>query len=177
MTKSIKIFILSVCFLLMFSITAFSLTEQKDLTEQKATIVTEQIEIVPVKYNYSVNDIKCLSLNIYHEARNQSVDGQYAVAAVTLNRVKHKEWPSTICEVVWQNRQFSWTQDGKSDNPANKTSWKISKAIALHIIEKSGENYSYDGALFYHADYIKPRWANSMIKIKQIENHIFYKHK
>ena len=52
---------------------------------------------------------KCLALNIYHEARSESMEGQIAVAQVTLNRVAHSEWPSTICEVVSEPKQFSWT--------------------------------------------------------------------
>ena len=53
----------------------------------------------------------CLALNIYHEARGERVEGQIAVAHVTMNRVNHEKWPSTICEVVYQPKQFSWTHD------------------------------------------------------------------
>ena len=52
---------------------------------------------------------KCLAMNIYHEARSESMQGQIAVAQVTLNRVEHDKWPSTICEVVYEPKQFSWT--------------------------------------------------------------------
>ena len=64
----------------------------------------------------------CLSLNIYFEARNQSIKGMALVAEVTINRVRHPDWPSRVCEVVWQNKQFSWTHDGKSDEPKEKKS-------------------------------------------------------
>jgi spore germination cell wall hydrolase CwlJ-like protein len=32
-----------------------------------------------------------------------------------------------------------------------------------------------DGALFYHADYVKPRWAETMDVTARIDAHIFYK--
>ena len=66
------------------------------------------------------DEVTCLAQNIYWEARNQSIQGMYAVADVTLNRVKDKRWPSTVCEVVKQrrrSRQFSWYCDGKPDTP------------------------------------------------------------
>ena len=74
------------------------------------------------------DEVKCLAQNIYWEARNQSIQGMYAVADVTLNRVKDKRWPSTVCEVVKQRKnaggrwicQFSWYCDGKSDTPKSR---------------------------------------------------------
>ena len=54
-------------------------------------------------------ELGCLAMNIYHEARGEPVKGKLAVAAVTMNRVKAKYYPDTVCEVVWQRKQFSWT--------------------------------------------------------------------
>ena len=52
---------------------------------------------------------ECLAMNIYHESRGERLEGQIAVAQVTINRMEHTKWPSTICEVVYQPKQFSWT--------------------------------------------------------------------
>ena len=46
--------------------------------------------------------VMCLALNIYHEARNQEVDGMYAVADVVMNRVEDYRYPSSVCGVVKQ---------------------------------------------------------------------------
>ena len=51
----------------------------------------------------------CLALNIYHEARGEPIEGQRAVASVTLNRTLDPRWPSTVCGVVYDPQQFSWT--------------------------------------------------------------------
>ncbi len=65
------------------------------------------------------DEVFCLAQNIYFEASVEHRVGKSAVAHVTLNRVDSPRYPDSVCEVVWQDRQFSWTQDGKSDrNPA-----------------------------------------------------------
>lgn len=130
-------------------------------------------------YAYAYDDeVQCLAKNIYFEARNQGFDGQQAVAFVTMNRVKSKAYPDTICDVVWQRKQFSWTHDGKSDVPKNKKSWKEALSIAIYIYT------FYDmlrdptyGAIMYHADYVNPYWTDAYHEIIQIENHIFYRRK
>lgn len=118
--------------------------------------------------------VTCLTQNIYFEARNQSVKGQYAVGFVTINRLKHKNYPNSVCKVVWQPKQFSWTHDGKPDNPYNHIAWLKAKSIAIDILSNGGKDVT-KGALFYHADYVKPRWANSFQKISQIDDHVFYR--
>ena len=65
-------------------------------------------------------ELHCLAENIYYEARGEPLDGQYAVAEVTLNRVRSPYFPKTICAVVHDTRwdslrhryvaHFSWTQ-------------------------------------------------------------------
>ncbi|MGZ9034938.1 MAG: hypothetical protein ACXW25_11110, partial [Rhodospirillales bacterium] len=42
-------------------------------------------------------ELRCLALNVYWEARSESALGRLAVAAVTLNRVAHRDFPGTIC--------------------------------------------------------------------------------
>jgi N-acetylmuramoyl-L-alanine amidase len=145
----------------------------------------------------------CLAENIYHEARGQSIQGQVAVAMVTLNRVKSDMFPNTICDVVkqgphvesWKTRndpnlqdwervyyprrhrcQFSWYCDGKHDRPAEVTSWCVSQAIAILITSRSGKIHDLThGATHYHADYVNPDWADVNKRVAIIGDHIFYK--
>jgi spore germination cell wall hydrolase CwlJ-like protein len=67
----------------------------------------------------SERELGCLVANVYHEARGEDVLGQAAVAHVTLNRVRLPAYPDSVCGVVWQKGQFSWTEDGKSDHMTN----------------------------------------------------------
>ena len=125
--------------------------------------------------------LECLALNIYWEARSESLDGQKAVAAVTLNRVKDARFPDTVCGVTRQggqkrlNRcQFSWWCDGKSDEPTNAVAWQASKALARRAL--FGElTDPTGGALWYHATYVSPSWTNRKVQTAWIGQHIFYR--
>ena len=144
-------------------------------------LVAVEAETLPVAFvmkevNYTNQQLYCLAVNIYFEARSESAQGMLAVGLVTLNRVKSKRYPSTICKVVWQRKQFSWTHDGLSDTPRNRRAWKMSQAIARMVIE----DYivaSYDftkGALWYHANYVSPTWSKKGKPTTTIGAHIFY---
>lgn len=123
-------------------------------------------------------DLECLQQNMFFEARNQGEEGKLAVAFVTINRATHAKFPSSLCDVVWQRKQFSWTHDGKRDRPnlANvleRRAWE--KCGELARLAVSGELPSTVGdATFYHADYVKPKWARSMVEVAEIGQHIFY---
>ncbi len=45
-------------------------------------------------------ELRCLAENIYFEARGEPLNGQYAVAEVTLNRLRAPDFPKTICAVL-----------------------------------------------------------------------------
>lgn len=120
-------------------------------------------------------EFDCLVRNIYFEARDQTIEGQYAVAEVVLNRMEDGEFPNTICGVVKQKTetvcQFSWFCDGKSDRMRDKKAIDVAKKVAMaSILQKT--NYT-GGATFYHADYVSPQWKN-VKETKKIQDHIFY---
>lgn len=125
-------------------------------------------------------DLRCLALNIYHEARSEPVTGQVAVARVTLNRVESDAFPGSICEVVKQggqkrNRcQFSWWCDGKSDQPTEPRAWRRSLEIGQSVLADRAPDPTR-GALYYHADYVTPRWSHSFYRTAEIGRHLFYR--
>ena len=130
-------------------------------------------------YNEHYKQIECLAKNIYFEARDQSDLGQKAIAWVTLNRVHSQSYPSTICVVVWQDSQFSWTRDGKSDVPKNQEAWERAKKLANLVYQRYYNTRDYedptDGAIMFHATYVKPYWRKSFERTIKIGDHIFYK--
>ena len=123
--------------------------------------------------------LMCMALNIFFEARSEPIQGQIAVAEVTLNRVASDDYPNTICEVVLQENsqgcQFSWWCDGKSDSPKEHNSFQTSKSLARLMID-DGQYISVVGknATHYHTDDIKPYWSDDMVKVEQVGKHIFY---
>ena len=138
-------------------------------------------------FKAKADEVECLALNIYHEARNQPTAGKLAVAQVTLNRVKHDRFPNTICGVVYQGYylnnnpikhkcQFSWWCDGKSDKPKEIESWNYALMLARHMHEGFFDNIDVvKDATHYHAVYVKPYWTKEKKKVKVIADHIFYK--
>ena len=123
----------------------------------------------------SAEDRECLALNIYFESRGESRVGQEFVGWVTLNRVMDSDFPTSICDVVWDSYQFSWTHDGKSDTPQDKTSWATAQVIAAEVIEAYGvESDPTEGATYFHATHVKPSWTKKFDRVVQIDNHIFY---
>ena len=116
---------------------------------------------------------KCLALNIYHEARGERVEGQIAVAQVTLNRVNHTKWESTICGVVYEAKQFSWTHLIKDPAPTEARAWTRARIIARDVMIGNVEDPT-NGAVYYHANYVNPDWAEFMDLTKVIGNHLFY---
>lgn len=136
-----------------------------------------------VKHKDIQRDIKCLALNIFHEARSESKVGQRAVASVTLNRVASKRYPNNICDVVYEKRwdrirkryvgQFSWTEfdtPPKLKSKAWYQAWNIAEAAY-----KEKDKRLLKGAIFYHAKRIKPSWARKKKPVARIGSHIFYK--
>lgn len=136
-----------------------------------------------VKYKDIQRDIKCLALNIFHEARSESKAGQRAVASVTLNRVASKHYPDNICDVVYEKRwdrirkryvgQFSWTEfdtPPKLKSKAWYQAWNIAE-----VAYKEKDKRLLKGAIFYHAKRIKPSWARKKKPVAKIGRHIFYK--
>ncbi|RMD64149.1 MAG: cell wall hydrolase [Alphaproteobacteria bacterium] len=127
-----------------------------------------------------MEEIACLALNIYFEARGEPDDGKLAVGHVVMNRVMSERFPDTVCEVVRQGGelrryrcQFTWWCDGRSDTPRSRPDWEHSTRIALAVYWGRTEDPT-DGALWYHADYVSPKWRTQFIQGPKIGRHIFY---
>ena len=118
--------------------------------------------------------VDCMTANIYHEARGESVKGQYAVAHVTMNRVSEEHWPGDICSVVYESKQFSWTFKIKNQTPRDLKAWKTAVTIARDVMIGNTTDPTL-GAQFYHAGYVNPTWNKEMDVSKVIGSHIFYK--
>ena len=127
-------------------------------------------------------ETRCLALNVYFEARGEPAEGQLAVAMVTMNRVKSRHYPNSVCGVVWQRKQFSWTHDGRSDRPTDIRAWKLAQKIARFAYQRYGKlaertRNALDltkGALHYYApDLTQPYWAEAQSVTREIGGHIF----
>lgn len=149
--------------------------------ETEKIVYVDRVIIVPESKPKSVfadaseEDRYCLAKNMYFESRGESQVGQEFVAWVTLNRVMDPNFPNDICSVVWQDRQFSWTHDGKSDTPTDPAAWAQAQAIAEETLLAYGvDRDPTEGATYFHADWVTPGWAKRFERVVQIDGHIFY---
>lgn len=126
------------------------------------------------------NEKVCLACNLYHEARGEADSGIIAVALVILNRVQSVKYPNSICKVVWQESQFSWTGDGKIDRIYNSDKWLNSLSIAKLMLDKKIEVRVLNidsNVLWYHRYDIETNWSNKLKVVAVIGNHKFFRKK
>lgn len=124
--------------------------------------------------------LECLTQAIYYEAAAEGPDGQRAVAQVVLNRMHHPGFPSTVCGVVYQGSelptgcQFTFTCDGSLVRTPIPAVWSQARRIAGEALD-GRVDAAVGHATHYHADYVVPYWADSLLKQVQIGHHIFYR--
>lgn len=123
---------------------------------------------------------RCLSEAVYFEARGEPIKGQLAVAQVILNRVASRNFPKTVCGVVYDVRpdantcQFSFTCDAKPESISDARAWRQAQAVALIAASGTWRDVTGD-ATYFHADYVSPRWAAAFPRTKAVGSHIFYR--
>ena len=133
--------------------------------------------------------LMCMALNMYHEAKNQSMLGQLAVGQVVMNRVEDKRFPDNVCDVVTEavtykgtdkpvlhKCQFSWYCDCQKDEPDfDSKEWWDAKEYASIVLSGTIMLDVTEGATHYHATYVRPAWAKTKTKTTRIDRHIFYR--
>ena len=123
----------------------------------------------------------CLAQAVYYEAGFQPIEGQRAIAQVVVNRVRDRNFPSTVCGVVyegWKRRtgcQFSFVCDGSlwrrppTDDELHNAEKVAVDALSGHVVAAVGT------ATHYHTWRIDPYWNDTLVKTAQIGDHIFYR--
>jgi N-acetylmuramoyl-L-alanine amidase len=127
--------------------------------------------------------LECLARNVYFEARGEPLAGQYAVAEVTMNRKASGIFPRTVCDVVNEKRwdpsrgryvgAFSWTELGALPSPSGEE-WERAQRVAFAVYYQK-RLPTLQGALYFHATYIRPEWAKEKTLVSRIGRHVFYR--
>lgn len=113
--------------------------------------------------------VNLLARLVNGEARGEPYEGQVAVAAVILNRVKSPKFPNTIASVIYQKGQFSCVTDGQFNEPIdeNSTVYKAAQEAMNGADPTNGALY------FYNPSKTKNKWLFSLPTVKTIGKHIF----
>lgn len=110
----------------------------------------------------------CLALNIHFEARGEPIEGQLAVAHVTINRAKENK--TSICHEVFKKGQFSWTRHRYSIPKGPE--WENSKKVASLSLKSSdsvkGATYFFNPKKCHPANIVRGR-----VKVKRIRKSCF----
>ncbi len=124
--------------------------------------------------------LECLTSAVYYEAAQEPTDGQRAVAQVVLNRVRHPAFPNSVCGVVYEGStrvtgcQFTFTCDGSMAYRPVPSLWNRARKVAEAAL--AGYVFAPAGyATHYHANYVVPYWASSLVKTSIQGAHIFYR--
>jgi len=143
-----------------------------DQIEQKLDRIDSVIQ-TGERMRYTSSDLDCLTRNIYYEAGIEESTGKYAVAQVTINRLKTGHWGRTVCDVVYALKQFSWTEVKALTKPDDGL-WAQSEHVARQVLE-GYRVPQLARSLYYHAVYIRsPVWVDPDAQAGQIGNHVFY---
>ena len=106
------------------------LAEGNDLEDKPVPAVkTNSKEERKAVINLTSEEILLLSKLVTSEARGESYEGQVAVAAVVINRVKDSRFPNSIEDVIYQKNAFSVVKNGTINmNPTDEAY----KAAPIH---------------------------------------------
>lgn len=123
--------------------------------------------------------LSCLTAAIYYEAGMEGPAGQRAVAQVVLNRLRHPDYPKSVCGVVFQGSerptgcQFTFTCDGSLARAPTATGWRRAQRVAEAALDGQVDP-QVGHATHYHAVYVVPYWSPGLLKVATVGAHIFY---
>ena len=164
---------------MLFSLAAVYQVTQIKLRHLRVAL-DDHAEIVTV--HDRERQLKCMADNIYYEAAMEPAEGKLAVAQVVMNRSESPDFPKDICQVIYQRNsfyqtvvcQFTWLCDGSvGRRPVQPQQYAESMEAAKKVLLEGFRLPSLKNALYYHADYVNPRWNKE--QVAKIGRHIFYK--
>lgn len=131
---------------------------------------TPEQQVVAQTSRYS-KDVQLLARAVNGEARGEPYEGQVAVAAVILNRVRHSSFPNSIAGVIYQPGAFTAVSDGQIDVPisTNSTVYKACQDALNGWDPTSGAIY------YFNPNTATNAWIWSRPLIRVIGRHRFCK--
>ena len=127
--------------------------------------------------------VLCLAMNVYFEARGEPLTGKIAVAQVTMNRV-NQSVKRNVCAIVKQDSQFSWYNARKVPTVVlysrqgevieqNLEAWTQSQMVAVTVMTMQTRDVTSGATHFYNPDKARPVWRTKYPVVAEIGNHLF----
>lgn len=144
-------------------------TEQEETTEVQEPDAPEQEQEMTGSMECDSEDSYLLAKIAMTEAEGEDVEGKALVMLVVLNRVGSDEFPDSISEVIFQERQFSPVGDGRFERTEpNQECYEALELIHLNRWDES------QGALYFESDGDSDWHKNNLQYLFQHGNHYFY---
>ncbi len=115
----------------------------------------------------------CMARNITFEAAGEATQGRIAVGQVTMNRVRDRHFPGTVCGVVEDPAQFSWYWDGKSDAPHDWAAFQDAMWVGFQVITGQTEDIVHGATQYYAHAITTPYWVGDFTAVALIGGHTF----
>ena len=143
-------------------------------SEISAGTLSELVSQIPAEDRMG-EEMTCLAGAVYFESRGEPLAGQLAVARVVINRAEDNRFPASYCGVVYQRAQFSFVKNGRMPRISTHTeAWQRARVIARIAHDGMWDSPAGD-AVFFHANYVRPKWSYRKQRLAQIDTHIFYR--
>ncbi|HSQ88498.1 cell wall hydrolase [Romboutsia sp.] len=130
----------------------------KSTTQQKREVIS-----------ITSDEMLLLSKLVTGEARGESYEGQVAVAAVVINRVKDSRFPNSIKDVIYQKNAFSVVKDGSINMQPTENAYKAAEE-ALYGLDPTNK-----AIYFWNPDIATCQWIRTLDPYMRIGNHVFAK--
>jgi len=118
------------------------------------------------------NTTLCLAQVLFFEASTEPFEGLQAVAATVFNRMAHPRYPSSLCGVVYQPYQYSWTLIAA--NWSRQPPDKFIHMARTFLQSREQIQDDYPVTHFHHVE-IAPSWSHTLEHIITISRHKFYR--
>ena len=135
-----------------------------------------------ITINQLDDELMCLALNGYYEARGESPRGELMVNQVVLNRVDNGRFGETICDVVKEKAgdrsrrcQFDWVCASEVRRPADADAFERSLILAQELLYRRDSVPDLtNGATYFHHKRVRPSWSRVFTKTAVHGSHVFY---
>jgi len=140
----------------------------RDFTTHTIPLTIPESSLLDKNYK---KELRCLALNIYHEARGSTEEDRFGVALVTINRVASDKYKNTICTVVWQKwknkPQFGWTTKPHIiRNKIDMNAWDNAQKIAYTVLVDKNYYDMTEGSICFFQNRVKlPKWMGKDTKL------------
>lgn len=130
-----------------------------------ASHAPKALHATPIRHSNA--EIHCVARAIYFEARGEPQSCREKVAHVIVNRMRHRMFPNSACNVVYQRNQFEWVKY----NPQVRDHVAYQQAIKDATAVLQGKRDTTNGAQFFSTGY---RFRNTR-QVDRCGGHVFFR--